>query len=116
MSTPRISKRLQACLNSGGIFGLFSLLSEWTLGEIADLLRDIEKYGGQAQKEIDAKWKDIAFSPSVFLSRTFSERVDNARRKAEMELFSVLAEISSVAHFYLNGDTLPRRARKERRA
>lgn len=98
----QLSERLKKVLDAEDIFALFPLLKDWTTDELQALLKDVDEYADAANKTIDAAWKQVALLPGVFFSEGLSKALDQARDEKRKNLVMVMAEIYSVAFFYLH--------------
>jgi hypothetical protein len=95
------SKRLQTVLEVGDTLALFPVLKDWPTEELQTLLRDVEEYTESQYEFIEEKWKEMAFRPTVFLNLASSKVVDEIRDQSILIMAIVMAEICSVARFYL---------------
>jgi hypothetical protein len=84
---------LKECLDQGGTVQLFPLMKAWDRTRLNALLAELEKADGMA----DQAYGELATSIEYFFSPTRSRSLDAAR----MELVCIMAEISSVALYYL---------------
>lgn len=105
--------KLQTALDCGGVVNLFSLLKDWSRDDLKALLSEADEYAKKRHEEIDTIYQRHAFVPNVFFSRAASRTLDSVANNARWEVDSVMAEIRSVALFYLEPeeDAEPREVR-----
>lgn len=81
---------------------MFALLYDWPKDELMMLLKEIEQFALNADKDIDAYWQETAIRPEFFLSWTKAAKIDKVRDDAKMFVLETCAEISSVAQHFLS--------------
>ena len=93
--------RLKRAIEAGGMLALFALFEEWSTRDLQALLKEADAFASGSGKEIDELWKTFILKPEVFFSKVLSEKSDRARYSAHFEITTSLAEICSVAIYYL---------------
>lgn len=96
-----LTERLKQCLEAGDVLSLFPLLATWTDEELRALVKDVEQLYQDSQSKLEEVHKRESFKLENFFNRERSKAVDQVFGEADLQVFAICAEISSVAQYYL---------------
>ena len=91
---------LKRCLNSGGVTGLFPLLSKWPKPKIGQLMDELDAFYAMADKKITADWEAAAMELVNVFSPRHTHQLDRHTEDQRFELLALTSEIYSGALYY----------------
>jgi hypothetical protein len=99
---PEASARLKSVLKVGDTLALFPVLKDWPTDELQALLKDIEEFTVLELDSIDERCNEAATRFNASTNPRLARAVDRLRNEKKFLVIAVLAEIGSVAIYYLD--------------
>lgn len=92
---------LEKAVAAGSIDALFPMLADWSDDDLNRLVYEADVFCEKSQELIEWAWKDLAILPQNFMNKKAAKALDDERKRAEMDVVAMCAEVSSVALYFL---------------
>ena len=96
------SWRIEQCLKAGSTTALFPLLCGWSIDDLQLLTKELSQYWKEVAFKVDEAWEKEVPKPENFFSPQRAKMLDDARSQTLFKLECSIAEIMSVAEYYLS--------------